>query len=204
MIIVGLDLAGSENRTSGFCILNEKLEAKTYLFYKDSEIINKIIETKPNIVAIDAPLSLPIGRKSLEEKSNVHLRECDKELLRMKIKFFPITLGPMRKLTERGIRLKKKLTEFNFKIIEVFPGAAQDLLGIPRKNKGLSQLKAGLENIGIKGLKENMTGDELDAVTCALVGYYYLTNNYIEIGKKEEGTIILPKINYEKYKGNIL
>jgi len=61
------------------------------------------------IVAIDAPLSLPTGRKSIEQKTGVHLRECDKELLKRGIKFFPVTLGPMRKLTSRGITLRRIL-----------------------------------------------------------------------------------------------
>ncbi|RKY82101.1 hypothetical protein DRQ11_14665, partial [candidate division KSB1 bacterium] len=43
----------------------------------------------------------------------------DKELLRRKIKFFPITLGPMRSLTKRGIRLKKEIEELKKRIKEL-------------------------------------------------------------------------------------
>jgi predicted nuclease with RNAse H fold len=57
-------------------------------------------------------------------------------LLRMKIKFFPLTLGPMRKLTERGIRLKKILEKKRLDVVETYPGAAQDILKIPRKQHG--------------------------------------------------------------------
>ena len=93
MLTVGLDLAGVEGRPTGFCVLKD-MNAETSLVYKDEEIINSIEMSKPEAVAIDAPLSLPTGRKSIEQRTNVHLRECDKELLRRKIKFFPITLGP--------------------------------------------------------------------------------------------------------------
>ena len=108
MSVVGIDLAGTEKRQTGFCIL-DKMKAYTTVVYTDKEIIDKIKEVKPKIITIDAPLSLPKGRKSIEERTNIHLRECDRELLKRGIKFFPITLGPMRKLTTRGIRLKKIL-----------------------------------------------------------------------------------------------
>src|SRR3990170_1377120 len=140
MSIVGLDLAGVEHRPSGLCIFNE-MEAETSLVYTDKEILKKIAAIKPIVIAIDAPLSLPAGRKSIEQKTSVHLRECDKELLRKRIKFFPVTLGPMRKLASRGISLKRKLVNKHFKVIEVYPGGAQDILGIPRKQQGIEKLK---------------------------------------------------------------
>ncbi len=194
MKVIGIDLAGTENRPTGFCIMNDKMNVITKILYKDREIIKNIIEEKPKIIAIDAPLSLPKGRKSLEQKSNIHLRECDKELLRNKIKFFPITLGPMRKLTKRGIRLKKILNKKGFEVIEVYPGGAQDLLKIPRKSKSIEGLRKGLEMLGIKGLSENMTDHELDAVTSAFVAKLYLEKKYIAYGDNDEGVIIMPKL----------
>jgi predicted nuclease with RNAse H fold len=52
--------------------------AETSLTYTNQEIITKIEGLKPKVVAIDAPLSLPPGRKSLEERTGVHLRESDR------------------------------------------------------------------------------------------------------------------------------
>jgi len=190
MTIIGLDLAGVESRPTGFCIL-DKMRVKTQLVYKDKEMIKKIVKLNPKVIAIDAPLSLPKGRKSIEERTDVHLRECDRELLRRHIKFFPITLGPMRALTKRGIKLKK-LLEKNFKVIEVYPGGAQDVLKIPRKQKGLNKLRKGLEKLGIKGLNENMSDHELDAVTCAIVGKMFLEKRAETIGDPENG-IVMPK-----------
>jgi len=190
MLVIGLDLAGSEKRPTGFCIL-EKMNVETNLVYSDEEIIQKIEKLKPTVIAIDAPLSLPKGRKSIEERTNVHLRECDKELLRRKIKFFPITLGPMRKLTERGIRLKNILEEKGFKVIEVYPGGAQDILKIPRKQNGLDKLVKGLKKLRIKGLNESMSDHELDAVTCAFVGKLFLEGKSETLG--EEKGIVMPR-----------
>lgn len=197
MKILGIDLAGSEKRKTGICILNESLFADCFVVFKNKEIFEIIKKEKPNLIAIDAPLSLPKGRKSIRKKSNIHFRQCDKELLKMKIKFFPITLGPMRQLTERGIKIRK-LLEKNFKVIEVYPGGAQDILGIPRKQKGLDRLKKGLEKLGIKILKDNPSGDELDAITCAICGWFLLKKEVIFLGDKKEGLMILPKIKNEK------
>ncbi len=193
MIVVGIDLAGSEKRKTGFCSLNEKLIAKVKVLYKDQEIIKETIKVNPDLVSIDAPLSLPKGRKNLEDKGGPHFRECDKELIKMRIKFFPITLGPMRKLTIRGIRLKGIFENRGIKVIETFPGAAQDILGMPRKQKNLEKLRNDLKNYGIKNINEKLMGDELDAITCALVGKMYLENKYLAIGDPKEGLIILPK-----------
>jgi len=191
MSIIGLDLAGVESRPTGFCILKD-MKAETFLVHEDDKVLKRIEESKPKIVAIDAPLSLPAGRESIEQRTNVHLRECDKELLRRGIKFFPITLGPMRKLTNRGINLRRILENKHFRVIEVYPGGAQDVLGIPRKQQGLKRLRAGLEKVGVRGLNDRMSDHELDAVTCALVGKLLLEGKSVTYGTSEQA-IVMPK-----------
>jgi predicted nuclease with RNAse H fold len=191
MSIIGLDLAGVETRPTGLCVL-KGLAAKTALVYIDQEIMQAIDAANPCVIAIDAPLSLPPGRKSIDERTSIHLRESDRELLRRGIKFFPITLGPMRKLTERGIKLRKNLETRHFKVIEVYPGGAQDVLGIPRKQRGLDKLRKGLEDAGVKGLNSQMSDHELDAVTCALVGKLFLEGKSVAYGTPSQA-IIMPK-----------
>jgi uncharacterized protein len=190
MSIIGLDLAGVETRPTGYCKLLD-MKVETSLMYTDSEILSKIRQISPRIVAIDAPLSLPSGRKSLEEQNCNHLRECDRELLKRGIKFFPVTLGPMRKLTERGMRLKKVLEEEKFLAIEAYPGGAQDVLGIPRKQKGLEKLKDGLENLGLRALRSGMSDHELDAATIAYVGKLFLEEKAVIYGSSDG--IVMPK-----------
>jgi hypothetical protein len=190
MFIVGLDLAGVESRPSGLCFLKDMM-AETSLVYKNEELLDRIEKSGNEVVAIDAPLSLPEGRDSIEQKTRVHLRECDKELLRRGIKFFPVTLGPMRKLTERGINLRRTLENNGFRVIEVYPGGAQDILGIPRKQQGLQKLRAGLEKLGVKGLNDQMSDHELDAATCALVGKLFLEGKSVTYGTPEQA-IIMP------------
>ncbi|MGC9031721.1 MAG: DUF429 domain-containing protein, partial [Minisyncoccia bacterium] len=74
-----------------------------------------------------------------------------------------------------------------------YPGATQDILKIPRKQKGLKKLLNGLKKHGIKVERKNLSGDELDAITAAYTGYLFLKGKTIEIGDKKEGIIILPK-----------
>jgi len=198
MLVVGLDLAGVEIRPTGLCVLDtESMRVKTELVYSDDEILKKINEINPEVVAVDAPLSLPRERCCLKNncscRNKGHLRECDKMLLKMKIRFFPVTLGPMRKLTERGINLKKLLEKNSNKVIEVYPGGAQDILKIPRKQKGLNKLREGLKKLGIKGLNKRMNDHELDAVTSAYVGKCFVDGNYQALGDEREGLMIMPE-----------
>ncbi|MCS7123068.1 MAG: DUF429 domain-containing protein [Candidatus Aenigmarchaeota archaeon] len=185
--IVGIDLASIEKRASGFCILKDSF-VKTCLLFSNEEIVRETLKSKPKVVAIDAPLSLP--------KKDTYLRGCDKELLKMKIRFFPLNFGPMKKLTERGIKIKNILENYGLEVIETYPGAAQDILKIPRKD--IKKLREGLIKLGIKGIEKKITKDELDAITCALVGKFYLEKNYIAIGDYKEAIMILPKARKNK------
>jgi len=194
--VVGIDLAGSERRDTGFCVMDSRMRCKTEVLHTDQDILGRTSEMMPGVVSIDAPLFLPKGRESLEKPGPPHFRECDKELLRMHIRFFPISLGPMRMLTARGMRLRAVLEARGFEVIESFPGAIQDLLGMPRKQKGLPELERALRQYGV-GLgqrKGGFSGDELDAVTSALVGLMYRNGEYRTIGDPEEGLMILPAL----------
>lgn len=191
--VVGLDLAANPKRNTGICLLEGMTVAVCATVHSDDEIRAFVEAARPELVAIDAPLSLPPGRKSIEDRTGEHFRSCDRELLRRGIRFFPITLGPMRSLTTRGIRLKKRLVRVGCGVIEVYPGAAQDVWKIPRKQQGLPKLRRGLETLGLIGLTHTMNGDELDAVTGALVGRLYLKGRAELLGNFRDGAIILPK-----------
>lgn len=200
MVVVGIDLAGSIKRNTGFAVLYDGLRVETKVLHEDEEIIEETVKLKPEVVSIDAPLCLPKGRKSLEERNAPHIRKCDRQLQKMNIRFFPITLGPMRSLTARGMRLKKIFEEKGLEVIESYPGSAQDVLGIPRKGEGLEKLQKALIDYGFKGDvgKKNITHDELDGITSALVGKFYVENNYLALGDPEEGFMILPPTGKQK------
>lgn len=192
-VIIGLDLAGSPKRPTGFCILRG-LRAETKNLFSDDEILAAIFEAHPGLVAIDAPLHLPPGRSSIHERNDSHYRPCDLELRRRKIPFFPITLGPMRGLTERGMRLRAELEGKGIRAVEMYPGGAQDVWRIPRAARDRKGLRRGLAKLGLKGLLTESSDHELDAATGALVGRLFLKGRAEVYGDFDSGAIIMPPV----------
>jgi len=78
-------------------------------------------------------------------------------------------------------------------VIEVFPGAAQDVLGIPRKKASRDELTAGLRALGIMQVPSDLTGDALDAITAAYVGRCFLRGEYEALGPSDEVQVIIPR-----------
>jgi uncharacterized protein len=190
--VLGIDLAGVAHRTTGGCLLLGR-KAQTCVLHTDEEILEFARRTKPTLAAIDAPLHLPPGRKSIEDRNGSHLRPCDEELRRRHIPFFPITLGPMRMLTVRGMKLKKKLEALGILVVEIYPGGAQDVWRIPRAKRNRAGLLAGLRRLGLVGLTAKATADELDAASGALAGQLFLRGQAEVLGDFKTGAIILPK-----------
>lgn len=181
LVVVGIDLAGSPKRPTGICALCD-LKAETRIVFSDDDILDFVKEARPTLVPIDAPLSLPKGRRTVHDRTGEHLRKCDHELLRRGIRFFPVTLGPMRMLTERGLGLKQRLAAMGYQALECYPGAAQDLWRIPRQHQDRLGLLNGLRKLGLRGLKKSATSDELDAATAALVGRWSLLGQGLMLG----------------------
>ncbi len=197
--IVGIDLTGSEKRATGWALMTGD-RATTKSIRTDDELLQETLAAKPDIVSIDSPLSIPEGYGS----PNVPIyRKCELALKRMGISVFWCLLPSMQMLTRRGMNLARELRQADCKVIESYPGAAQDILGIPRKKASLQELKWGLSRAGITGdfLTSNITHDEVDAITSALVGLFYLANEYIALGTASEDYLIVPrslKFNYSK------
>jgi predicted nuclease with RNAse H fold len=112
------------------------------------------------------------------------------------VKSYPCLIPSMQRLTLRGIYLGNEFRMLGCTVIESYPGAAQDILGIPRKRKSMEYLIKGLQSFGIKGVydRKGITHDEIDAITAALVGYFYLAGKYERLGNEKEGYLIIPDI----------
>jgi uncharacterized protein YprB with RNaseH-like and TPR domain/predicted nuclease with RNAse H fold len=201
--IVGIDLTGSERRATGWAVLRGA-QAETKIIITDEDLVRETLAAKPDIVSIDSPLSVPEGwnraQKQLVSGAPIY-RKCELALKRMGISVFWCLLPTMQSLTMRGMRLADELRKHGLQVIESYPGAAQDILGIPRKGSSLEELKWGLNRAGINGLylKDRVTHDEVDAITSALVGLFYLADHYIAFGTPAEDYLIVPrspKINY--------
>lgn len=180
MRVIGIDLTGSEKRASGVALIWDNNKTLTLRLKRDEHIMTAVRMMMPRLVSIDSPLSLP------EDPTKIY-RECELTLKRRGIGVYWCLLPSMKALTMRGISLATRLRGEGFNVIESYPGAAQDILGIPRKSKGIQVLAAALAEYGIVG-DLDVTHDELDAVTAAIVGLLYLKGDYEALG-----CLILPK-----------
>jgi len=198
-ISVGIDLSASEKRKSGICILKDKV-AYLDVVRTDEEIVSKVMEAEPTVISIDSPLSLPKGRCCADDSCECRkygiTRECERILKKRGINVYPCLIKSMQKLTMRGIKLAKLLERQGYEVIESYPGAAQDILGLPRKRIDLRELEVDLVNMGIEPVssRKTVTHDEIDALTSALVGYFYLAGSYEAVGNIDEGYLIIPEL----------
>jgi uncharacterized protein YprB with RNaseH-like and TPR domain/predicted nuclease with RNAse H fold len=197
--IVGIDLTGSEKRATGWALM-DGAGATTKSIRTDEELIRETLAANPDLVSIDSPLSLPEG---FGAPGVPIYRKCELALKRMGISVFWCLLPSMQMLTRRGIKLANEFRQAGCKVIESYPGAAQDVLGIPRKKASLEELKRGLFRAGITGefVTADVTHDEIDAITSALVGLFYLADDYIALGTAGEDYLIVPRsvrFNYTK------
>ncbi|MBU0471943.1 MAG: DUF429 domain-containing protein [Nanoarchaeota archaeon] len=184
MKIIGLDLAGTEGNTTGFCLMGEEITEVSELMTNE-EIVSKVEEIKPDVVAIDAPLSFP---------TNGNWRQAEYDMNSRKIKFFPPKgLLAMEKLTVRGIALKDHFQKKGFLVIEVYPGAFYDILNMPRKGNYL-ELKRLLKIYNLNLEKREYSQHELDAVASAFTARLFLEAKVEFLGSEDEGQIVVPKV----------
>ncbi len=118
--------------------------------HPDEEILDFVERNHPDLIAIDAPLSLPPGRTSLEDRNAEHFRPSDRELMKRGIRFFPITLGPMRMLTARGIKLKKILTRRNYPSSRSIPELRRIFSGSRESSMGSENFKEAWSGWGLE------------------------------------------------------
>jgi predicted nuclease with RNAse H fold len=188
---VGIDLAASPEYGAkrygrvGLAALDARLRVVELAAgpFTDDNIAAFAERHRPAVVAIDSPLSLP---------ADGILRPVDRELIRRRLRPYPPLLPSMAAMTRRGCALRAALSERGCDVIEVFPGAAQDVLGIPRKKAGLYELAAGLQRLGIAGLPAKPDGDALDAVTAAYVAQLYVRGRCEAIGPADDVQVWLP------------
>jgi predicted nuclease with RNAse H fold/dephospho-CoA kinase len=208
--VIGIDLTGSEARPSGWCALRGK-QAETCTVSSDDEMFSGVIATGPTLVSIDSPLSIPFGRVRVEDDDPGReqfgiMRRCERELKRRGINVYPCLLPSMQGLTRRGMRLAQRFRSAGLPVIESYPGAAQDIMGIPRKGVGSGFLKQGLGDFGIRGsfLDNAVSHDELDAITSALVGLFFLAGQYEALRGPSEDALIIPDLKASGPSGMVI
>ena len=141
-------------------------------------------------------MGLPGGGEAIDPSAGI-VREAERDLASIGIPAYPALIDSMRNLTMRGIRLRRELESRpnGPQVIESYPGAAQDILRIPRKQKGLDNLRSGLRRLGLTGSGlETHSHDEMDAITSAVVGRFFESGNFAAMGIRSEAQLIVPSV----------
>ncbi len=193
--VVGLDLTAGHGKATGVAYLTGN-RVETVSLVSDDEIVEFILDKRPTLVSIDSPLGLPGGGREINPTAGI-VRAAERDLASIGVPAYPALIDSMRDLTLRGIALKERIESWPDppKVLESYPGAAQDILCIPRKQKSLALLRNGLLELGLTGpgLKTK-SHDEMDAITSAVVGRYFETGQYEPMGIESEAQLIVPKV----------
>ncbi len=173
---------------------------------KDSDIVAVADLYSPEVIAIDAPLSFPLGLSHLEEDSACQAssqkkgRVCERELAQLGIPcYFTTEKSIIKRMVYRGIELKNRLCQAGFQVIEVYPYASKiRLFGkhIPRKTTpvGIAFIKGHLKNI-LPSLGPHLTmldHNLCDAAIAAYTASLYCHDKAEAIGDTREGLVFIP------------
>ena len=198
--VVGIDLSGGPKSVTGWAQIRGA-ESETAALRADEEILQRTLDASPHVVSIDAPLSLPFGRTRVTDDDPARqefgiTRASERELRRRGVNTYPALIRSMQALTARGIVLASNLRDRGIPVIESFPGAMQDILGMPRKGLSLSALKESLREYGLAGefLDKPVTHDEIDALSSAIVGQLFWEGKFEPLGVPEENYMIVPDV----------
>ena len=190
--IVGIDYGNKYAGTTVICY-NSRHKIKFVQSSKnadaDSFLLNELAYLHPDLIMIDAPLSLPGVYWLGSDYKDHFFRSCDLELKAMS----PMFLGG---LTARAISLIKKMNGTEVK--ETYPRKLVDILQLPD-----TQYKHSKQDLGsfaeqlqaISGVIINeaqiTSWHHVDAFLAFLSGLRYLGENDHKYGIPEEGVIIV-------------
>ena len=210
MVILGVDLRASPNRSSTAVGLDDHSQAEFIKgFGEDDELAEMAQSHQPELIAIGAPLGLPLGLCCLETTCQCDFavpqrkgRLLELELSRMGISCFFTNKGSIiRNLIYRGVELSGRLRGMGFEVIEAYPHATKVILfgdKIPPKNSAasLAFMKERLTPLvnGLSPYLNVLDRNGCDAVLNAYTGFLHSQNATDVLGSPDEGTLVLPKL----------
>ncbi len=150
---MGIDLAAREKNPTGVAIM-EGNSFTAFNLFSDSEILDFVENENPQIVAIDAPMTLQdrYAEKYLKKYGAMSLK-----------------VPGIRALAKRGLKLREELRNRGFEVIEVFPTATAKILGFYRRPK--IEMLHYFSNFRINGARNE---HEVDAIIAAYTAYLYV------------------------------
>lgn len=225
--VAGIDLAAGRGVTEVAILFTAEggdlptFQAERYReVITDDDILAAITLAAPAVIAIDAPLSLPVSvARSLTSASaaivetaatSPYTRAAERDPRWKTLGVRPLPVSFLGGLTFRAISLLPRLRAAApaSEIIEVFPTATLRLLDVrplEGQQKRLSKTTVAMRTAAQQGLTRWITGippvesallgaDHLDALAAALTGIMYLQGRYEALGDADEGQIIVPRI----------
>jgi predicted nuclease with RNAse H fold len=207
MNFIGMDLTTSPKKKTACAVLDAELRLQDRVLLGGDEDIAAFVEAhRPVLVAIDAPLNLPLGLCCLEETcscqplSSRKGRQCERELSALGIGCYYTTKRSIIKgMVYRGIRLKADLERRGHSVIEIYPYASKvRLFGpLPRKTTvaGRQALQALLQRLipSVPSPQEDLLShDALDALLAAYTGFLYDCGRTEALGDPSEGLLHIP------------
>lgn len=192
--IVGIDYGNKYAGTTVMCYNSGhkvRLVASSKNADADSFLMTELAYLKPDLIMIDAPLSLP-GVFWLGDRYKDHFfRKCDRDLKAMS----PMFLGG---LTARAMGLRKHINGLGNNMIETYPRKLVEILDLPvsaykKRNGELPGFVDELvSTLGIRINTEQIsTWHHMDALLAFLSGIRYLEDKSQEFGIPEEGLVIV-------------
>lgn len=205
---LGIDLSSFPKKPSAYAGLDGQLRIACLGFLgSDAEIIGAVQGHRPQLGAIDAPLSLPQGLHCLEEDcpcqpaSPETGRDCERKLQRLGIGcFFTTKRSIIKPMVYRAITLAEQLSRQGYKVLEVYPYASKVRLWgkvMPRKTtlRGLRFLRSHLVDLvpSLTPHIEMLNHDLCDAVVAAYTAFLHRQGKTEAIGYPKEGVIYIPR-----------
>jgi predicted nuclease with RNAse H fold len=152
----------------------------------DAMILERSLALRPQLIALDAPLSLPPAYFDLGD--DFFYRTCDRELRAMS----PMFLGG---LTARAMRIQKILQGEGIAVIETYPAQfVKELLDkTPLYQKKSKELKGFLHLLSSRLpyplANQAQNWHQVDAILAWYSGYRFIQKKAIPYGEKAEGLI---------------
>lgn len=155
----------------------------------DEMIMEFALEHRPEIIGIDAPLSLPGVYTRIDGFNNYHYRVCDKALKAMS----PMFLGG---LTARAMKLQSRLNQLGLSVYETYPvetarGLSLEEFGYRTKEPDYAGILDVMKQNGIyvSSKTEVTTSHDMDSILALMVTEKVGTTEEQKIGDSREGLI---------------
>lgn len=191
-VVVGVELSEQPGQPGGWarCIGQRSTTCATFT---DADLLRLTLAAKPDLVVIDAPLSLPRGRAALEGPGP-SLRAAEKVLQARRVPTLSPAHPDRRDRTRRAMDLACQLRAQGLEVVECLAAASQGALGLPRQQVDRATLQDGLARLGLK-VRGRRSLAELEALTAALTGLFYLAGRFEALGDPGEGAVVVPQFD---------